>query len=100
MDIRKIDGGMAVKKYEDKLRNNIAAKQNEISNGKVMDKISISDTAKKSNIATIAASKVKSDSQKEFSIEKFNALREKIKAGEYNVSAANIANAVLCGGTI
>ena len=99
MDIRKINGGSVIQKYEEKARE-VNIKRTDAEGSKdIIDKISISEDAKNKNIniASIAVGMIKDDSQKEFSVEKLNVIREKIQSGSYSVPSSAIARAVLRG---
>lgn len=100
MDIRKVNGGAVIQKYEDKDKTKETRVKKEagaVDFRETKDKISISGNARNANINNIAVGIIKNDSQKEFSVDKLNGIMEKIKSGTYDVSSDKIAKAMLCG---
>lgn len=99
MDIRKVNSGAVIQKYEDKdkAKDTHVKKAEAADVRETKDKISISGNAKNANIANIAVGIIKNDSQKEFSVEKLNGIMEKVKSGTYDVPSNKIAKAMLCG---
>jgi len=108
MDVKRIDAGAKLKLYEmskketENLKNSLDSNKTE-SKSENCDKIYISSEAKNLNILDFVKSKIKNEMNKELSdinnSEKINALREKIKNGEYNISSNDIAFALISGGS-
>ena len=103
MDIKRIDVNAKMKLYEtskkEELKTSAEQTKNAASKTENQDKINISKEAKSLNILDFAKSRIKSEMYRDLSdtgsAEKVNALKEQIKRGEYTVSSADIAAAVL-----
>ena len=108
INVNRIDISAKIKLYE------TAKKEKEVLNGgaaagktaakaESYDKITISSEAKNLNLLDFAKAKVKYELDRDLSdtknTEKINALREKIKNGEYAVSSRDIAAALISGGS-
>jgi len=103
MDIKGVNPAARLKMYEVSKKGQEAPKSAGAGKGQKSespDKITISQEAKSLNILDFVASKVKfemSSEAAEVNTERIAALRERIAGGEYSVSSADIASAIIGG---
>ena len=105
MDVKRIDVNAKLKLYETSIKEKSDVKsyadanKNAALKSESQDKINISREAKNLSILDFVKSKIKAEINRDLSeienIEKINALREQIKAGEYYINSGDIAAAII-----
>ena len=97
MDISRIDRGMTVGKYENVGRESVDRVRLSSGSPSAVGSAPVSVTYRKPDAGAVASQIVKEQLKSEVPAEKINRLRDLVQSGNYHVSAAKIANAMLYG---